>query len=451
MRRRTFLSATAAASTIPLVGCGKDSGSGSGDGTIKVAYQKFGNFTQADELFKDVKKTFEEQHSGSTLELVPIEASQNDYFTKLALMNRSPSTAPDVMYEDTYMIRSDVGAGYLQPIDDHLSGWDEWDQFTDNAKVAGQDDAGSVYGIPMGTDTRGLWFHREVLSKAGLAEDWQPTSWEELLEAARKIKKDVPDVIPFNIYSGKPMGEASVMQGFEMLLYGIEGGTLYDTDQSKWVVGSQAFTDSLEFVATVFTEELGPTPQQALDSNVGNTVGAEWLPDGKLGIALDGSWMPGTWLEEGAAPWPEWSDEVGWAAMPTQTGAEPGRVSMSGGWTLAMGANCKDPELAFSVMSLALDKEHSLDFAISNSQIAVRQDVAEDPSYLEANPTVEFFTDLVDVTQFRPATTDYPNISNAIMVAMESVMTGKASPAEAAATYDQAVVDQVGEDKTVAG
>ena len=124
---------------------------------------------------------------------------------------------------------------------------------------------------------------------------------------------------------------------------------------------------------------------------------------------------------------------------------------MSGGWTLAMGANCENPDLAFQVMSLALDKEHSLSFAISNSQIAVREDVAEDPSYLESNPTVEFFSDLVEVTQFRPATPDYPNISNAIMVAMESVMTGKASAEEAAATYDQAVVDQVGEDKTVAG
>lgn len=451
MRRRTFLSAAAAASAIPLVGCGGGEGGGSDSGTIKVAYQKFGNFTQADDLFKDVKKSFEEANSGSTLELVPIEASQNDYFTKLALMNRSPSTAPDVMYEDTYMIRSDVGAGYLQPIDDHLDGWADWDQFADNAKVAGQGDDGKIYGIPMGTDTRGLWFNKEILSTAGLPEDWQPSTWDELLEAARQIKGKAPDVIPFNIYSGKPMGEASVMQGFEMLLYGVEGGTLYDTDQGKWVLGSQGFKDSLDFVRTVFTEELGPTPQQALDNNIGNTVGAEWLPGGKLAIALDGSWLPGTWMDDGAAPWPEWSDTMGSAAMPTQTGADPGRISMSGGWTLAMGANCENPDLAFQVMSLALDKEHSLSFAISNSQIAVREDVAEDPSYLESNPTVEFFSDLVEVTQFRPATPDYPNISNAIMVAMESVMTGKASAEEAAATYDQAVVDQVGEDKTVAG
>lgn len=89
-----------------------------GSGTIKVAYQKFGNYIQGDKLFAKVKEQFEAENSSYKVELIPIEASQNDYFTKLALMNRSESTAPDTMYEDTYMIRSDVDAGYLRPLDD---------------------------------------------------------------------------------------------------------------------------------------------------------------------------------------------------------------------------------------------------------------------------------------------------------------------------------------------
>ena len=52
------------------------------------------------------------------------------------------------------------------------------------------------------------------------------------------------------------------------------------------------------------------------------------------------------------------------------------------------------------------------------------------------------------VTHFRPATTDYSRISNAITVAMESVMTGQQTPEEAAAAYDQALVGIVGEDGT---
>ncbi|GAA4722130.1 carbohydrate ABC transporter substrate-binding protein, CUT1 family [Promicromonospora umidemergens] len=449
MRTARFLIApvTAAALALSLGACGSGDG-GSDDATIKVAYQKFGNFTQADELFKDVKVDFEEANPGVTVELVPIEAQQNDYFTKLALMNRSPSTAPDVMYEDTYMIKSDVEAGYLQPLDDYLAEWDEWDQFVDSAKEAGAGDDGKTYGVSMGTDTRGLWFNKDVLAKADLPEDWAPTSWDELLEGARAIKESDPDVIPFNMYSGKPQGEAAVMQGFEMLLYGT-GDTLYE--DGKWVLGSQGFVESLEFIETVFTEGLAPTPQQALDTNIGNTVQAEWLPEGKVGIALDGSWVAGNWLESGVAPWPEWSETMGTAPMPTQEGQEPGAVSMSGGWTLAMGAGSENPDAAFEFISMALNRENSLWFDVANSQIAVRTDVAEDPEYTKSNPTTEFFTDLVDVTHFRPATSDYPKVSNEIMVAMESVMTGQQTPEEAAAVYDEAVAGIVGDENTIQG
>ncbi|WP_330216828.1 hypothetical protein [Leifsonia xyli] len=52
------------------------------------------------------------------------------------------------------------------------------------------------------------------------------------------------------------------------------------------------------------------------------------------------------------------------------------------------------------------------------------------------------------MTKFRPATPDYPKISNGIQVAMESVMTGQSSSAEAAKVYDDTVVGIVGEGKT---
>ena len=448
---RSLTTGTAVTALVLTLGaCGSGDSGDDSEATIKVAYQKFGNFTQADDLFKEVKAEYEKANPDVTVELVPIEASQNDYFTKLALMQRSPSTAPDLMFEDTFMIKSDVEAGYLLPLDDYLADWEDWGQFVDAAKQAGLGDDGKTYGVSMGTDTRGLWFNKDVLTKAGLSADWAPKSWDDVLTAARAIKKSQPDVIPLNVYSGKPMGEASTMQGFEMLLYGT-GGTLYDEGQSKWVTGSQEFVDSLQFLQTIYSEGLAPTPQQALDPNVGNTVAAEWLPSGKLGIDLDGNWQAGTWLESGTKPWPEWSEKLGTTPMPTQNGQEPGAVSMSGGWTLAVGANSEHPDIAFDVLADTLDKDGSLKYAVSNSQIAVRTDVAEDPEYLESNPTTKFFSDLVEVTHFRPATSDYAQISNAIQVAMEAVMTEQASPEDAAAAYDKAVIGVVGEENTTNG
>ncbi|MDQ0892665.1 extracellular solute-binding protein [Agromyces ramosus] len=441
----TAATALAAAGLLALSGCTADGGESSD--TIRVAYQKFGTFTQLDDHMKQVKAAFEAEHEGLTVELVPIEAQQNDYFTKLALMNQSASTAPDVMYEDTFMVESDADAGYLAPLDEYTESWDDWDAFYDNAKSAGLGGDGKTYGIPMGTDTRALWYNTAVFEQAGVPVPWEPKTWQDVLDTAAKVKAELPDVVPLNVYSGKAQGEAAAMQGFEMLLYGT-GDTLYDTEEKKWVTGSQGFEDSLTFIQDLYQGGLGPTPEQALDKNVGNLVSSEWFPQGKLAIGLDGSWLSGTWLETGTAPWPEWSEVMAQAPMPTQNGDEPGATSMSGGWTLAMGSKSTNKDAAWDFIALALDKDNSQAYDIAASQIAVRSDVSEDPDYQAANPTFGFFSEIVSVTNFRPATSDYGQISSEITIAMEAVMTGQQSPAEAAAAYDEAVVRIVGEENT---
>ena len=108
----------------------------------------------------------------------------------------------------------------------------------------------------------------------------------------------------------------------------------------------------------------------------------------------------------------------------------------------------RTPDKAFEFIADALDKDGSQSYDIAASQIAVRSDVAEDPEYVGSNPTFEFFSSIVPVTHFRPATTDYSRISNEITVAMEAVMTGQQSPEEAAAAFDDQLVGIVGEDQT---
>ena len=441
--------AAVAVAAVGLAGC-SSSGSASSD-TIKIAYQKFGAFQQLDAQMKVVKKQYEKANPGKNVTLVPIQAQENDYATKLALMNKAPATAPDVMYEDTFLVKADAQAGYLLPLDKYTAKWKDWDQFFDNAKQAGEGVDGKTYGVPMGTDTRALWYNKDIFKKVGLPVPWQPKTWDDVLAAAKTIKEKDPGTIPLNVYSGKAQGEASTMQGFEMLLYGADGSgdTLYK--DKKWVTGSKQFQDSLQFIKDVYQGDLGPTPQQALDTNVGTTIAQTWLPKGKLAIDLDGSWQSGTWLKSGTAPWAEWSDVLGQAAMPTQNGQAPGYNSMSGGWTLAVGSKSKNPQAAFDFISTFLGKDGSMRYDIDNSQIAVRKDVSEDPEYDASNPTFKFFSGLVEHTNFRPATSDYSQISNAIQVAMESVMTGQQTPKQAAAAYDDAVVQTVGKEHTVSG
>ncbi|WP_372348677.1 extracellular solute-binding protein [Streptomyces sp. KL116D] len=435
-----LLVATALLAAGTLTACGGDSGSDSN--TIKVSFKQStdNQIKVMDTYLAAMKKQFEKANPGKKVELVPIKAPDSEYYTKLQQMLRSPRTAPDLVYEDTFLINSDITAGYLKPLDQYLDKWQDWGQFIDTAKSAAKAQDGKTYGVPDGTDTRGLWYDKAILAKAGIKTPWQPKSWAEVLDAARAIKKKVPDAVPLNVYTGKPNGEAATMQGFEMLLYGTgDGGSdpLYDTSSSKWIAGSKAFKDSLRFVETVFKEKLGPDVSDALDPNWATRVRGEFLPKGKLGINLDGSWLPQDWLKGSGHEWPEWSDKLGLAHMPTQNGQAPGKVSMSGGWTWAVPSKAANPDLAFDFIKTMQTKANAQRWYIANSGIAVRKDVAADPAYVKAQPGIKFFTDLVASTHYRPAYPAYPKVSTAIQEAMESVTTGDASVDKAASEYDE--------------
>lgn len=441
MRRQSALIMAAVMAAATVSGCG--GGSSSNGKTIKVAYQKFGNFIGADELFKKIKPVFEQQNPGVKLKLIPIDADENSYYTKLNLMRRSPSTAPDVAYEDTFFVNSDAQAHFLMPLDSRLSSWPDWSHFVSAAKAAGRAADGKTYGVPMGTDTRGLWYNKKIFAKAGLPQDWQPKTWNDVLAAARQIKAKVPGVIPLNVYAGKGVGEAASMQGFEMLLYGTND-KLYDDKTQKWVAPSPGMGASFNFLKTVFSEKLGPTPQQALDPHWSDNVAGQELPQGKLAIDLDGSWLPQAWIPGGANAWPAWSSTLGTTPMPTQNGQAPGKVTLSGGWLLSVGANTKNADAAWKLVQLAMNKENSLFFYIKATQVSVRDDVTSDPQYVQGNPTQKFWTGLVPVTQYRPAFSVYPQISNQIQAATEAVVTGQAAP-------DKAMNDLAQQEKQIAG
>ncbi|MFF7548657.1 extracellular solute-binding protein [Streptomyces canus] len=438
------LLATALAASA-LTACG---GSGSDPDTVKVSFKQStdNSIHVMDDYLADIKKQFEKANPGKKVELVPIKAPDSEYYTKLQQMLRSAKTAPDLVYEDTFLINSDITSGYLKPLDAYLAKWPDWNRFIDTAKAAAKAEDGKTYGVPDGTDTRGLWYDKGVFAKAGLPADWQPKTWDEVLDAARTIKRRVPDVTPLNVYTGKPAGEAAAMQGFEMLLYGTED-RLYDDAAKKWIAGSQGFEDALSFVETVYREKLGPDVSTALDPNIQTIVRGDLLPKGKLGINLDGSWLPQDWLPGSGHEWPEWSRELGLAYMPTQHGQAPGKVSMSGGWTWAVPARAANPDLAFDFIRTMQTKANAQKWYVANSGISVREDVAADPAYAKAQPGIKFFTDLVESTHYRPAYPAYPKVSTAIQEAMEGVTTGDTSVEEAARNYDdslkEATDDQV--------
>lgn len=202
----TPLVALALAATT-LTAC--SSGSGSDPDTVKISFKQStdNSIKVMDTYLADIKKQFEKQYPGKKVELVPIKAPDSEYYTKLQQMLRSPKTAPDLVYEDTFLINSDITSGYLKPLDAYLDKWPDWNQFVDTAKSAAKAEDGKTYGVPDGTDTRGLWFDKGIFKKAGLPANWQPKNWDDVLAAARTIKQKVPGVTPSTSTPGSPQAK----------------------------------------------------------------------------------------------------------------------------------------------------------------------------------------------------------------------------------------------------
>ncbi len=413
--------------------------------TIKVAYQKFGTPPiWGEEWLKKVKAQFESQNPNVTVQLVPIQASENDFYTKLDLMMKSGDSTPDVVTEDTFLINSDAAAGYLDPLNDKVASWEDWSNFPDAMKKGGSSDNGTVYGIPYSTDTRGLWYNTEIFKKAGLPVPWEPKNWNDIMTAAQTIKQKAPGVIPFWTYVGKATGEATTMQCFEMFLYGTND-TLYDAQTKKWVVKSPGFLDSLTFISNIFKNKLGPQLSQILNAQAGNMENTQLMPKGKIAIALDGNWIPGAWVKNGSTPWPDALKVYNLAAMPTQNGQAPGYTSMSGGWTLSVTSKSKVKDLAWKFIQLATNKDNNKWLTMKQGNLSPRSDVAQDPEY-QNTPGQAFAqaTAFTKFTHFRPANTQYPAVSTQIQTVVEAVATGALTPQKAMDQYAQSVERIVG-------
>ncbi|AXI10310.1 ABC transporter substrate-binding protein [Oceanobacillus zhaokaii] len=422
-----------------------NSDSKSGKTEIKITWRGLGEQDNIKRYLEGFEADFESENEDIDIVLSPITASEGDYFSKVALTMQSAETAPDIVSEDTFMLSADANAGYLKPLDEYVESWDEWDNFIENIKSGTTGDDGTVYGIPTTTDSRGIWFNKEVFEAAGLPSDWEPKSWEDVYAAAETIKEENADVVPFAMNVAKANGEAVSMQTFEMLLYGT-GETLYDGENGKWNVNGQGITDSLVFVDEIMNKrDLGPSLSIALNANYSSVMTQDLLPTGGVGMVLDGNWNIAHYTEGGAHPLEDIEATLGFVPFPTKDGQSPGFITMSGGWGWSIPEKSKNHDVAWKVIQAMSTEDLQTKRALTGGTLAVRNDSAESSDYLE-RPLIEQATKALENANFRPKNDLYPNVSIEIQNAVEAVASGTMSPEEAAANYKSKVTDIVGEE-----
>ncbi len=427
---------------------GDDSSSG-GKQKITVCWRDDGSEMEKNSYYVQMMAAYEawDKKDEVELEFAPITADEGNYFTKVALQLADPGTCPDLVAEDTFQMPNDIAAGYLTNLDDYLADYADWNdgKYFDSMKsmVTGPD--GSVYGVPICTDTRGLFYNRSILEQAGViaeGEDWAPKTWDDVLAACAAVKENCPDVVPFWCNSGVATGEATSMQTYEMLLYGT--GERLITDDGKWIVKSEGIKDSLQFLSDIYTNGYGPSLSLVLNGQASNTAAREYLPQGKLAISLDGNWILGNYSESGVSPWAEHTEELAVAAMPTSEGQDPGTITLAGGWAYSIPENSDAKDITWEFIQFMMQPEYYQEYIMQAGNLCTRTDTAENEEYLSRH-LMGTFTEFLETADFRPQNDQYSTVSTCIQQMVEAVVSGT-SPDDAMAQYATSVARAVGDD-----
>lgn len=384
-----------------------------------------------------------------TVTFEPQGVDDEDYKTKLAL-DLSTGGGADIVGIDGIWVGEFAQAGYIQPLDQvasNIDDWDGWDQIPEAVQNALSFE-GERYGVGQGADGRVIYYNKELFEEAGLPAEWQPTSWDEVLEASRTLQENLDGVTPIQLNAGTAMGEATTMQGLLPILMGT-GQELWENDM--WYGDTQGLRDALELYKTIYVdEELGDAILQ--QEAAGRDTSFQEFAAGNIAILLEGDyfWRSVINPEEGVgtAPMDNREEAVGYVKIPAQnpgSGVE-GRdfVSMSGGTGRVLNPNSANPDLAWELLTFMNSPEAFEARAAGTLSISPRDDV--NAKLLAGEPMLTFVSEeVLPISSYRPGLAEYPEVSAALQQATLDVVTGT-SVEDAAAAFHDTLVGIVGEE-----
>lgn len=384
------------------------------------------------------------------VEFEPSGVDDEDYKTRLSL-DMSTGAGADIVNLDGIWVGEFAEAGYIAPltevVGDEAEDWEGWEQIPEAVQqnASFEDER---YGIPAGTDGRVIYYNKELFSQAGLAEDWQPTSWAEILEAGRALQS-IDDVIPMQINAGTAMGEATTMQGVLPLLVGT-GAPIWD--DGTWQGATDGMTAVLGFYEEVYSTGLGdPLLQQEAQ---GRDQSFQAFADGRIGMLIESDylWRSVIAPDVGIAPMENRDEVVGWAKIPAM---EPGAgidgqdfVSMSGGSGRMINPNTEYPQQAWQLLTF-MNSPEAIE-ALLGGEVRVTQRDDVNAEVLGSDPMLAFIAEeVLPITAYRPGVAIYPQVSTALQEATAAVVSGSAAQ-EASDAYQRDLEGIVGDTGDIA-
>ncbi|MFH2054441.1 MAG: extracellular solute-binding protein [bacterium] len=273
-----------------------------------------------------------------------------------------------------------------------------------------------IYGVPWLLGTRVLFCNRELLSRAGYDEHFRPESWDDLLDAARRVNELDDDVFGF----GSNSAERHRLYKKYLPFFWSAGGTVFNEDRTATQFDSEAGRQSLEFYLQL--AQTGITETQArLD---------EYFAAGKLGFVISGDWLVRkiSHAESGL--------NYCVALVPGPDIDTPG-LSFAGGEYLVVNAATDGPEECVDLLRFLVQPEQDAWFcAVANSFTAANRNAVV-PVDTSREDIAAVFREQLLLSRPSPTHPKWVYLEEAIEQGVEQALYGERTPASALAEIDR--------------
>ena len=268
---------------------------------------------------------------------------------------------------------------------------------------------GRLYGVPFGSNDLVLFYNEDMLAEAGCEV---PTTWDELLDVAKKTTKN-------NVYGFAHSALQNEEGTFNFLPW------VWSTGQTSYEINSEGGIKAMNFMKELV--ESGAFPKEAINWTQGDTMNQ--FISGNLAMMINGTWQIPTMRQE--VPDLKWNV----AAIPQ----DKQQASGLGGENYAVIAGGNE-EAAIAFLQYATTKDTCLYMMDTMGYISSDSTIAE--GQFDGDPVYQVFVDEMKYANARGPLPEWPDISDAISLAFNKVITGDATPEDAAAEA-QATIDGI--------
>ena len=210
-----------------------------------------------------------------------------------------------------------------------------------------------------GENDSALMYNETMFKKAGIPVPWKPTSWQDIITAAQKIKKALPSVTPLWLNAGTGLGANGLLQGINNFIVGSSTPTI-QTKSGKMVVDSPGIKAALGFYQQVYSTDSASetalfSPNAVTDPlSLFNTVtrhsGGFELLRRQLDKLHQCAGLATGRLHDGCC-------------RSAERSAGTGIASTLAGWDLAISSHASDPQAAYNFINVAQDSTNLIDAA----------------------------------------------------------------------------------------